>query len=320
MLRRRGDRGNRRPRFMGGILVNRIRRSGPALMGVTLGVSLVLITAPAVHGITQQPREAVHVGTLVLQEEAFARAARERGTRAAFLEFLAEDGVIFRPGPVSGRAYWLAAKEDPGMLQWYPSRAALAASVDLGYTLGPWSYGKRGARPKSFGHYLTLWQREADGAWRAVADAGINHPQRSKAPRLTAGVTMHEPNGLRRLRLDVQGLEQRFANTARASGYEATAAAWADSLSVRMRDGAEPTSFVTADSAAPAVVVVEGSGLSAAADLAYAYGTVADDDGGRGAFVHVWRVLDGEPYLAVDLLTRLPASGDRLPAGGGEER
>ncbi|HKZ72738.1 MAG TPA: nuclear transport factor 2 family protein [Steroidobacteraceae bacterium] len=271
-----------------------------------LAALAVLGSPPAVEAITQQSAESADAGTLVSQEEAFARAARERGTRAAFLEFLADDGVVFRPGPVTGRAYWQAAAEDPNVLQWYPSRAAISSSGDLGYTIGPWTSGKRGARPRAFGHYVTVWRREANGEWRAAADGGISHPKRSRAPRLIPGAVMHEPNGLRRTRLDVQGLEQRFASTARASGYEATAAAWAIERSVRMRDGFEPSALASTAEGIPAQVVVEGSDLSAAADLAYTYGTVSEDGGGRAAFLHVWRVIDGEPYLAVDLLTRLP--------------
>jgi hypothetical protein len=125
---------------------------------------------------------------------------------------------------------------------------------------------------------------------------------------------MHEPNGLRHLRLDVHGIEQRFATAARSSGYESAAAAWANTRSVRMRDGAEPGSFEAVEPGRVGIAVVEGSGASAAADLAYAYGTVTEDGGGRAAFVHLWQVLDGEPYLAVDLLTRLPVSA--LPSSG----
>ncbi len=276
-------------------------------------LGLGAIGAPVVFGITQQSPDDVHVGTLVQQEESFARAARERGTRAAFLEYLAEDGIVFRPGPVPGRAYWLAAPEDPGLLQWYPSRAGLAVSGDLGYTLGPWSYGKRRARPQSFGHYVSVWRRQADGTWHAALDAGISHPKRSRAARLTPGVTMAEPNGLKRLRLDVHGIEQRFATAAQSSGYESAAATWANSRSVRMRDGAHPGAFGSVRAAAPATVAAQGSETSAAADLGYAYGTVLTEAGRQGVFLHIWRMLDGEPYLAVDLLTWVPPSAAASP-------
>lgn len=285
---------------------NAARRVAAAALAIACAAS------GAAFALSQQSGEDAHVGTLVALEESFATAAREEGTKAAFLEYLAEDGVLFRPHPVPGRAWWEAAPEDPGLLQWYPSRAALAESADLGYTLGPWSYGKRNARPRSFGHYLTVWQRQENGDWRVAIDAGISHPKRSSAARLSAGVSMAEPNGQRRLRLDVAALEQRFVQAARASGYEAAAAVWARPRSVRMRDGTEPGAFggaIGARNGPPASISIEGSAASAAADLAYAYGSVIEEGGARAAFLHVWRVLDGEPYLAVDLFTRLPEEG-----------
>lgn len=270
---------------------------------------------PIAHAIGRRTEEAVDAGRLVAQEEAFARAARERGTRAAFLEFLAEDSVIVRPGEVAGREYWQHSKDDRSILQWYPSRAVVSTSGDFGYTLGPWASGRRGARQRAFGHYVKIWRREPDGELRAVFDGSISHPHRSGAPKLVAGAIMYEPNGVVRRRLGVTDIERRFAQAAAASGYDSAAAMWAIDRSLRMRDGAEPAPFGTSAAAAPAEVAVEGSHVSAAGDLAYTYGTVTGESGERGAFLHVWRVLDGEPYLAVDLLVPLPAlSPSRTPA------
>ena len=42
---------------------------------------------------------------VVEAERAFARAAATKGTRDAFLEFLAGDGIIFQPGPVNGKQF-----------------------------------------------------------------------------------------------------------------------------------------------------------------------------------------------------------------------
>ncbi len=35
-----------------------------------------------------------------------AAASRERGARAAFLEFLDQESIVLQPGPIWGRAAW----------------------------------------------------------------------------------------------------------------------------------------------------------------------------------------------------------------------
>jgi ketosteroid isomerase-like protein len=282
---------------------------------LALATAAGLAAGLTAHAIGPPAEEALDAGKLVAQDEAFARAARERGTRAAFLEYLAEDSVILRPGEVAGREYWHDAKQGNAMLQWYPSRAVVATSGDFGYTLGPWASGKRGARQRSFGHYVKIWRRESDGELRTVFDGSISHPRRSQAPRLVAGAIMYEPNGLVRRRLGVTDIERSFATSAAASGYDSAAAMWAIDRSLRMRDGAEPAPFGTDAASPPVRVALEGSDVSAAGDLAYTYGTVTAESGHRSAFLHVWRVLDGEPYLAIDFLVPLPAlSSSRTPA------
>ena len=42
--------------------------------------------------------------SLVDTERAFARTSEDKGTREAFLSFIAEDGILFRPAAVNGKA------------------------------------------------------------------------------------------------------------------------------------------------------------------------------------------------------------------------
>jgi ketosteroid isomerase-like protein len=113
---------------------------------------------------------------LVAAERAFAADAQARGMREAFLAALAEEGVVFSPGPVNGHAVWTARTADATKLEWAPEAAEIAASGDLGYTYGPWRLTPPDARaPVAFGHFLTVWQKQADGHWKALADKGVRH-------------------------------------------------------------------------------------------------------------------------------------------------
>jgi ketosteroid isomerase-like protein len=133
------------------------------------GTSLLLAACTGLP----RPGRAVDAGTLVGLEARFAAVSRERGARAAFLEFLADDAIVLQPGPVYGRAAWEAAEELPGTLDWAPDWVGMAADGALGFATGPWQLTPAGTdAPAVEGRYLTVWRR--DGAtWRVVFDGGF---------------------------------------------------------------------------------------------------------------------------------------------------
>jgi len=130
---------------------------------------------------------------LVAAERAFCRASIARGTRGASLEFLANEAVVFRPGPVNGRQWYLENPPPPGVLTWEPEYEELAASGDLGYTTGPWEYrpDSLGQPPVAFGHYVSIWHRRPPGTFKVVMDFGVTHPKLD--PASAPPVPHHEP-------------------------------------------------------------------------------------------------------------------------------
>src|ERR1041385_6183656 len=113
---------------------------------------------------------------LVEMEHAFAKAAATKGTRDAFLEFLADDGVIFQPAPVNGKRFWTERQPRKGLLNWEPAFADVSRAGDLGYTTGPWEFRPNGPddKPVAFGQYFTVWKKQSDGSWKAVLDRGVS--------------------------------------------------------------------------------------------------------------------------------------------------
>src|SRR3990172_2823380 len=81
-----------------------------------------------------------HTKSLVQAELAFAAMSVEKGRKAAFITFLSEDSILFRPGPVSGKKWFIEAPEAHGLLSWRPVVAVVSASGDFGYTTGPWEF------------------------------------------------------------------------------------------------------------------------------------------------------------------------------------
>ncbi len=111
----------------------------------------------------------------------FASATAERGAEG-WASYFASDGRMYqRVGIVSGREAiqdaMAPAFADPNrMLRWEPDSAFVAASGDLGYTLGRWRLVQRGAGGSdtvlSRGNYVTIWELQDDGSWKVALDIG----------------------------------------------------------------------------------------------------------------------------------------------------
>lgn len=105
--------------------------------------------------------------SLVNAEKAFAEDAGKIGANAAFLKYVADDGLVFRPNPVNAKKFYATAP-DTKNLSWSPTFARVSRSGDLGFTSG--SYVVNGTQ-KSYGHYLSVW-RAKDGVWKVILDLG----------------------------------------------------------------------------------------------------------------------------------------------------
>jgi ketosteroid isomerase-like protein len=129
--------------------------------------------------------------SLVNTEIAFARTSSQRGMDSAFVAFMADDAVIFRPHPVNGQEWFRTHPAPPILLTWEPSFADVAAAGDLGYTTGPWMARDRAdttAAP-AYGDFVTIWKKQRGDVWRVALDIGISHPAPSSAVPFSAPAT-----------------------------------------------------------------------------------------------------------------------------------
>ena len=117
--------------------------------------------------------------SMVDTERAFAKMSEDRGVRPAFLEFIADDGILFRPTAVNGKQWF---KEHPApasdkrpLLSWQPTFADISLATDMGYTTGPWQFKAdiHDEKPVAWGNFLTVWKKQADNSWKFVIDLGI---------------------------------------------------------------------------------------------------------------------------------------------------
>jgi len=238
--------------------------------------------------------------TLIAAERAFASDAPVRGVKLAFLDVLAADSLLFRPGPVNGRE-WFASRPDeaPYVLEWAP--AAAEASGGLGYTFGPYKLTPNDGSDAGGGHFFSVWLEDARGHWRLLLDSGIQHelitfPENVKA-RGTVG-----PKATSR-QVDLEGFDDALnVLRGRAHAAEALFNYFADDAVV-LRSGSMPQrrSQLAESSAMRGIALRKTLRISSDGRLAATAGATLDAT--PHAYQRAWRYVDGEGWkVVVDLV------------------
>ncbi|HVQ56532.1 MAG TPA: hypothetical protein VMS29_07235, partial [Pyrinomonadaceae bacterium] len=81
----------------------------------------------------------IGLNTILDAERALGEATVARGQKAAFVEFLTDDSIIFRPEAINGKDFWTRQTELSGSnLTRTMTFADVAANSLLGYTTGNW--------------------------------------------------------------------------------------------------------------------------------------------------------------------------------------
>ncbi len=145
-------------------------RTSHAVLPVILALSLE--GPQAQNDTTLSP-----LASMVRAELSFARLSAEQGMDSAFKANLAEDAIIFRPGPTNGPEWFRTHPAPPILLTWSPGFADVAVTGDLGYTTGPWvARAKKDiSETPDYGDFVTVW-RKRGAAWKVELDIGISHP------------------------------------------------------------------------------------------------------------------------------------------------
>lgn len=111
-------------------------------------------------------------------DQAFEARAEAVGPAQAFRDYMDPiDGLQFNGGPpVRGaEAIYRAmggGKPQP-RLRWSVVDAWGSAGGDMGVTTGTWTLTLPGARaPSLTGRYVTVWRKDAAGAWKGLIDIG----------------------------------------------------------------------------------------------------------------------------------------------------
>jgi ketosteroid isomerase-like protein len=291
---------------------------------------LILLLGVVSLGFAQRVEEKSALQAMVDTERAFARMSEEQGTRPAFMAFIADDGILFRPTAVNGKQWMtehpLPSSDKRPLLSWYPAVAGMARAGDIGYTTGSWEYKSdiHDAKPVAWGHFLTIWKKQADGAWKFALDLGISNPQPAQAeapwelPHSYAA-----PKAMKESRtLSATALLARDREFAKASVKHGARAAFADYARPEVRVYRDEKFPQAGQDLAPAVLPASSSvwtwepaagGVSASDDLGYTYGTYKLSDNGptpriieSGNYFRIWKKENGAWKVLFDLTNPIP--------------
>lgn len=262
---------------------------------------------------------------LARAESAFATMSSSSGVKAAFLDAMAEDATLFRPGPVNGKAF-MATRPDPAVvLAWQPQRVAVASSGELGYSTGPWKLtSKKDASAEQYGQFFTVWRKNAAGRWQVLIDHGISHagPTGWAAP-----LEKFTPDSGPVPTETIAAAEQRFSAASGSEGLASAYRAFGSRHLRLLRDDEPPIDGIAALDASslssPSTPMrwtwePTDSGTARSSDLGWTMGRYRARDGRHGSgdasgdasggatrtgyYVRMWRAEGGAWKIASDVL------------------
>ncbi|WP_303310132.1 hypothetical protein [Hymenobacter sp. BT730] len=253
---------------------------------------------------------------LVEAERTFAAYGQEHSVQNAFSKYLSNAFMLHQGQFMRGRDIYAQAPDQPGRLVWRPVFADIAASGDLGLTTGPWDFRPNtlADAPTRFGDFATIWRKTSTGSWEAVYDGGISHAAPAKPvteqlrPARYALKQESAPADTASRRAELAQAEADFAIRARKCMRQAYQPILGPTENLRLlREGEKPLLTtaawaLTKTSTQPLNLQPVKTEVSAAGDWGYSIGYVGQLPE-RGQFLHVWRRIDGQWKLTMEVLS-----------------
>lgn len=282
---------------------------------------LFLLFAPGL--MARDPDSSSALFAMREAEHQFASLSAAKGRQVAFAEFIADDGVIFRDNVVrNAKQYWKTQEPTPWILKWEPEYQDVAASGDFGYSLGPWEMQEYRpyTKPVAYGYFLSVWKKQADGAWRVILDTGTGGSVKRDSSEVKYGFPpdadkprVYRPvNDMNALRSELVKLDQEASEALRDGLVDGFRAHLADQAIV-MRKGKLPTGHIDS-----IIVSLRLTGdtdywqtgdmrAAVSGDMAYTYGSyrlaLSESESRRMHYVRIWkRQSDVIWKIVVDLM------------------
>lgn len=159
-----------------------------------LGRIGILVGALALSSCAERPapQPTAPPDTRAADEAAIRASIREWSASAQaknaekFVSFYAQDGIVMLEdapdinGMEAIRGAIGGMMQDPSFaLSFEADKVVVARSGDLAYETGTYSMTMSGPKKKPAtekGHYVVVWRKQADGAWRVAVDVPVSDP------------------------------------------------------------------------------------------------------------------------------------------------
>ncbi len=250
---------------------------------------------------------------LAQKEREFSQAAETRGIKAAFLAYFDDNTIAFYPQPVNGKQAMAAESESPASLVWLPTFVEISTSGDFGFTTGPSEYRAGGVHDSSvsYGHFISVWKKNAAGEWKVVLDIGSNYPKVEKKEENFSLEELPAHEMKKHISVDAERLEMMAADSAFSDLVQTRGAGAAlqkfASADVRVyRKGSFPVrgknngvEFVKNEKQER--FKFYAGEIASAADLGFTYGIAVDAASDTSSYVRIWQ-KENEWKTVVDVV------------------
>jgi ketosteroid isomerase-like protein len=278
-------------------------------MRLLILIAIIAFSAPFASAQTDLEK-------LIATERAFAQTAAEKGTKAAFLEFMAKDAVVFVPERTPAMPYWNGRPESNSLLSWAPNYADVSSNGALGYTTGNWEFRAKGKddQPSAFGNFVTIWLRQPSGEYRFVVDLGVGHAAPAKYSTDVAPPSVIAT--LNKDRISAADSANKYFELVRTQGIKKAYSQYAaDDVRVfredRLPEFGKRALLTEAGKKMSNIVMAKRMVFFEADDLAYVTNTysipAADGSTESGNFMQVWKFRDGRWQIVLDIFKPVPA-------------
>jgi len=275
-------------------------------------ILLILITAFCAVSVFAQSK--IDVEKIVETEKAFARFADEKGIKSAFLEFLADDGVMFNPQQINGKELWRSRSDSPALLSWYPTLADISSNGALGYTTGEGEYRPKGKSDTTvyYSTYATVWRRQPDGNYKAAFDVGISHDK-----PLNPDTNWTSPKTTEKFSEEnkppAANAMTSFYDTATTKGLSKAYKNFAAEDARFLREGKFPIlgkSNASVETKKSKITFGKDATMQSAGDLGYSITTYEMKNGDKmiekGNIVQIWKLFGGRWQIVLDVFAPIP--------------